>query len=104
MPTQATVRHILLARPADIGEEQSVSKDVVIDWNAISGQKKGVQLEPILFPDHVDSTSEALDRADFVLGTFWSQIGDLAGDGLNAANVIQHLSSRGSQRSLGSPT
>lgn len=91
MPTQATVHHVLIATPSDIGDERSVAKDVVIDWNANSGRKKGIHLEPILFPDHVEPTPQDLDHVDIVIGTFWSRIGDLSEDSMNAASVVRRL-------------
>ncbi|WP_254523728.1 hypothetical protein [Natrinema caseinilyticum] len=76
MPTEATVYRVLLAMADDIGQEQTIAKDVVIDWNSSTGRKQDIYLEPVSAV-HVDLEKADLEEEiDAVLGTFWTTVDD----------------------------
>lgn len=88
MPTEAILYRILLAMPDDIEEERRVAKDVMMNWNSMTGRKHDIHLEPV-DPRDMNGRSSLNEEIDIVLGTFWATANDSGG--INYADMVRQL-------------
>jgi SAM-dependent methyltransferase len=88
MPTEAIVYRVLLAMPDDIEEERRVAKDVMLNWNSMTGRNHDIHLEPVDARD-VNGRSSLNEEIDIVLGTFWATTNDSGG--INYADMVRQL-------------
>lgn len=91
MPTESTVYRVLLAMPSEVEMEREVAKNVLLNWNAVTGRQQNIHLGPVDI-NHVDANrSNLVEEVDIILGAFWTTVGDGAANGTNLADVVRQL-------------
>lgn len=91
MPTESTVYRALLAMPSEIEAERQVAKDVLLNWNAVTGRQQNIHLGPV-DANHVDvSRSDIAGEIDIVLGAFWTTVDDGTTNGTSLADAVKRL-------------
>ncbi len=89
MAFDAKVFKVLVASPADIGEERNVVPEVINEWNAINAASSRVILMPVKWETHSapllgDRPQAVINKqlvqdCDMLVGIFWTRIGTHTG-------------------------
>ncbi|MGH2747787.1 MAG: hypothetical protein ACRDKB_07670 [Actinomycetota bacterium] len=91
MGFRATVLRVLIASPSDTTNARVLLREVVEDWNSLHSEDAQIVLLPLMWER--DSTPEMgdrpqailnrqlVDRADLLIGTFWTRLGTPTGEG-----------------------
>ncbi len=89
MSFPATVYRILIASPADVGDERNVIPEVLNEWNAVSSFPTKKVLMPIRWETHSAPmlgnrpqgiiNDQIVKDCDLLVGVFWARIGTHTG-------------------------
>lgn len=90
MTFQARVLLVLVASPSDTGPARKALREAIEDWSSVFAEETGVVLLPLLWerdtrPEMGDRPQGIVnrqlgDRADLVIGTFWTRVGTATGE------------------------
>lgn len=88
---KATVLRVLIASPSDTVSARVLLREMVEDWNSLHAEEVQMILLPLMWerdstPEMGDRPQEILnrqlvDRADLLVGTFWTRLGTPTGAG-----------------------
>lgn len=77
--------NVMIVSPSDVTKEREIARQLLLEWNALNSEAAGIVLQPIgwdinAFPssgEHPQKilNSQLLDRADILVGIFWTRIG-----------------------------
>ena len=106
MTFDAKVFRILVASPADVGEERSVIPEVINDWNAVSAARLRSVLMPVKWETHSAPllgdrpqaiiNDQIVKDCDLLVGVFWTRIGTHTGVSVSGtAEEIEQFVSQG---------
>jgi hypothetical protein len=108
MPQALQLFRMLVASPADCGDERTVIQRVVAEWNAIHSLQSAVAVECVLWELHARAelgdrpqaiiNSQLVNSCDFVVGVFWTRLGTPTGVAVSGtAEEIEQFRSAGKQ-------
>lgn len=85
MSYQAKVFNVMVAAPSDVGEELSIIKEVIDQWNTLHSESKKIVLLPTHWKTHSSPemgrgpqdiiNAQVLAKCDLLVGVFWTRIG-----------------------------
>ena len=89
MPDTITLFKVFFSAPSDVVEEEQIVAELVEEWNRQQGDRAKARLELVRWKTHVHPATgdrpqalinrQAFDRADIVIGVFWTRFGTPTG-------------------------
>lgn len=93
MTFDATVHRVLIASPADVGDERDIIPEIIAEWNAANAARIRNLMLPIKwethsFPSIGDRPQEVINKqivkdCDLLVGVFWTRIGTDTGKSIS---------------------
>lgn len=85
MSYNCTAIEVMIASPSDVAKERRITAEVIHTWNTVNSYKTNVVLMPLAWETHSTPTmgtppqevinESVLERADLLIGIFWTRIG-----------------------------
>ncbi len=92
---KATCYNVMIVSPSDVIREREIVRQLLAEWNSINSDTTKIVLQPIgwdinAFPSmdgHPQNVlnSQLLERADILIGIFWTRIGTATDEHLSGA-------------------
>jgi hypothetical protein len=99
------VYNVMLASPSDVIEERQAAREIILDWNNINSQSRGIVLLPIGWEYNTVPTmgdrpqeiinNQILKNSDLLIGIFWTRIGTPTGKAASGSveEIENHINS-----------
>jgi hypothetical protein len=99
----ARVFNVMLASPSDVASERRVARDVILEWNYVNSDSRGVVLMPVGWETHSSPllgdrpqaivNDQILRRSDLLVAIFWTRLGTATGDAVSgtAEEIERHV-------------
>lgn len=104
MSFEARVFRIAIASPSDVEEERAIAVKAIQDWNDLHSADRKAVLLPLRWETHTAPVMgtrpqetinrEVIDRADLVVGIFWTRIGSPTGE--HVSGTLEEIDRAGS--------
>lgn len=88
MPKDTKTYILFIAAPGDLGHEKNIVKNLVNEWNLISGRAKNVRIETTDWSEAIPEfgkrpqaiiNEQLFDKSDLVVALFWNKFGTPTG-------------------------
>jgi hypothetical protein len=103
VPYNARVLKVMIASPGDVAAERQIARDVIMEWNHIHSEDRGLVLMPIGWETHSAPTmgdrpqaiinKQVLANCDLLVAVFWTRIGSPTGVAVSGTveEIQEHL-------------
>lgn len=103
MSYAAEALEIMIASPNDVGEERSVVREVIGEWNAVHSRAEAVCLMPVGWETHSSPelagrpqqiiNERVLEHVDLLVGIFWTRVGSATGKSISGSveEIERHM-------------